>query len=331
MGTYKLAKRLLKSAKIENQKLVVVTDNYELAIGEAFLRAGKEITNTNFYNLDSFGHRPLFGVPEKIMKDLEDADLLISIIQKISDVNTDEYLTVRSPLTNLKQKNPKLRIGQLLSITEEQFNEIFSYDPKEVRELNNKIFNLIQKSKKVHITTPAGTDIECEISKDMLWINQDADLSKPNLTHSLLAGEVYGVPKNFNGVAVIDGVLGGEFMEFGSLEKNPLKIILENNKIKHFECNNKELEERFRVHLKKYENADLVGELGFGTNTSLTKLYGVLGIDEKFPGNHLAFGHPYSEKTGAKWSSKTHIDGVMQKCSTWIDDVQVLRNGKYII
>ena len=47
MGTYKLAKRLLKSAKIENQKLVVVTDNYELAIGEAFLRAGKEITNTN--------------------------------------------------------------------------------------------------------------------------------------------------------------------------------------------------------------------------------------------------------------------------------------------
>ena len=32
--------------------------------------------------------------------------------------------------------------------------------------------------------------------------------------------------------------------------------------------------------------------------------------DEKIPGVHIAFGHPYTEHTGADWSAKTHVDMV---------------------
>jgi len=45
---------------------------------------------------------------------------------------------------------------------------------------------------------------------------------------------------------------------------------------------------------------------------------------------HLAFGSPISEQTGANWNAGTHVDGVMQNCSLWFDEKQILDNGKFI-
>lgn len=74
-----------------------------------------------------------------------------------------------------------------------------------------------------------------------------------------------------------------------------------------------------------------MGEIGFGTNRKLNKFYHILGIDEKYPGNHIAFGNPYPQRTGAKWKCKVHIDCVMKKVNTWIDEKQVIKEGKYLI
>jgi aminopeptidase len=331
MDTFSTAKKLLESAKIGGQKLVVIYDKEHFGIGKAFFEAGKEITKTKFFNLDDFGKRPLKELPKEIKEFVEKTDLLIILISKQSNNETNELTTIRRPLTKLMLESEKLRIGQLLDVSEEQFNEIFSYSPQEVKELNSKLFELLKNSKKIRITTPAGTDFSCELDKETKLINQDADLSKKSLSHSLLAGEVYGVPKNCNGEIVVDGVLGGQFIKYGLLESKPLILEIKNDKIISVKSENKELEKEFFEHIKRIENADRIGELGFGTNLALKKFCGVLGIDEKFPGNHIAFGHPYSEKTGAKWECKAHIDAVMKECSTWINDKQVLDKGKYLI
>jgi aminopeptidase len=46
---------------------------------------------------------------------------------------------------------------------------------------------------------------------------------------------------------------------------------------------------------------------------------------------HIAFGDPYSDLTGANWSSKTHIDGLLKKCDIWADGKKILQATQYLI
>ena len=53
-----------------------------------------------------------------------------------------------------------------------------------------------------------------------------------------------------------------------------------------------------------------MGEFALGTNTAVRDVVGNILQDEKIPGVHVAFGHPYAHHTGADWVSSTHIDCV---------------------
>ena len=53
--------------------------------------------------------------------------------------------------------------------------------------------------------------------------------------------------------------------------------------------------------------------------------------DEKFPGIHVAFGDPYGAHTGADWTSTTHIDVVATRFDIWVDDRQIMADGKFLI
>ena len=53
--------------------------------------------------------------------------------------------------------------------------------------------------------------------------------------------------------------------------------------------------------------------------------------DEKYPGVHIAFGNPYGAHTGAEWDSSTHIDVVGRKFNIWVDDEQIMHDGKFLV
>ena len=75
--------------------------------------------------------------------------------------------------------------------------------------------------------------------------------------------------------------------------------------------------------------ARYVGEFAIGTNTGLTRLIYNLLQDEKFPGIHLAFGSPLPAKTGAKWDSKAHVDGVLKNPTIYVDGKPIMTKGKF--
>lgn len=322
--------RLLRAAVFPGEQIVVVYENSKSDIERSCFRAADKL-GCSFvsFNLDSFGERPLSSVPQEVVDAIMEADLFLQFIDKYSNEEFDEFITVRNKLIVLKYENKKLRVGQLLSVNSDLFSEIFSYNPNEIVDLNFKLLDLITNSREIVVKSRSGTDLKFEVG-DLSWINQDADLRKPSSQHSLLAGEVYGCPGSVNGVAVIDGVMGGEFMKY-DLEKTPVRIKIVDSRIVSFTCKNSELVERFFGHLKKYKNSEKVGELGFGTNIGLKKFYRILGVDEKFPGVHIAFGNPYPKKTGADWGSEVHIDCVMRNVDAWVGSTKVLENSKYLI
>jgi len=92
----------------------------------------------------------------------------------------------------------------------------------------------------------------------------------------------------------------------------------------------RDLRDEFRAYTSTDENSDRVGECAIGTNIACTRVIGNILQDEKIPGIHIAFGHPYAEHTGAKWVSKTHIDCVGRDFDIFFDGEPIMRGGKFV-
>jgi leucyl aminopeptidase (aminopeptidase T) len=135
-----------------------------------------------------------------------------------------------------------------------------------------------------------------------------------------------------DGVYVADGVVG-EYLcaRYGDLENTPLTVTIENSRITEVRCANQDLVNDFQAYTSTDENSNRVGEFAIGTNTAISQVIGNILQDEKLPTLHIAFGHPYTEHTGADWSSTTHIDIVGRHFDIWFDEDQVMADGKFLI
>jgi leucyl aminopeptidase (aminopeptidase T) len=143
---------------------------------------------------------------------------------------------------------------------------------------------------------------------------------------------VLTAPARVDGVYVADGVVG-EYLcaRYGDLAGNPLRITIENSRIVEVVCARTDLVAEFLAYTATDENSNRVGELAIGTNIAVSQVIGNILQDEKLPTLHLAFGHPYAEHTGARWSSTTHIDVVGRAFDVAFDGDLIMRRGEFQI
>lgn len=317
---------ILKRAVVTGDTLTILYDNLTKDIAAAFEKVVEDLQEDGIFvsirlydveTLRPMSDNPFFSIAEM----LDVTTLFIMLLVKKPEEN--EFRS--SCISYVKERGG--RVGALYNTDADHFVTAFKYDPLDVQELNESILSYITPESTLRLKTPIGTNVTAIVGP-YTWINQDADLSTPSKQHSLLAGEVYGCPIDVNGLLVVDGVMGAPF---GIVGKDPLFIEIKNSVIVSVKSDDETLLAMFNDYLKKYPDFKKVGEWGFGTNTGLKQFTGILGIDEKFPGVHIAFGDPYPQKTGAPWSCPVHVDCVLRTVSAWIDDVQVLKNGEYLI
>jgi leucyl aminopeptidase (aminopeptidase T) len=114
-----------------------------------------------------------------------------------------------------------------------------------------------------------------------------------------------------------------------------MTITIANNRIVACTSSNTQLQDDFWEYTHRDENSDRVGEFAIGTNIGVTRVIGNILQDEKFPGIHIAFGDPYGQHTGAKWTSSTHIDVVGLNFNIWLEspagEEQIMREGRFLI
>jgi aminopeptidase len=204
-------------------------------------------------------------------------------------------------------------------------------DFRAVDALSQRLVERARKAKRITCRNQAGTDYEAEFSPELKWLKTSGIIA-PDKWGNLPGGEIFTSPANSRGIFVVDGVVGDYLCQkYGDIQATPLRIEIENNRIRHLECANKELLEEFRAYTSTDENSNRVGEFAVGTNTACTRIIGSILQDEKIPGIHIAFGHPYAEHTGQTWVSKTHIDCVGRDFDIWFDDDMVMERGKFLI
>ena len=308
------------------EKVTVITDQRTQDIAASICREAKAAGATcNFFVLEDFGPRPHTDMPQPILDDLAGSQVSV-----YAAWGQPGELRTRMQMTKVVGEH-RIRHGHMINVNRQIMMEGMRADYGQVDEISTRIWELGKKASVARTKTRMGTDISVEFSPRLKWLKTSGIIS-PDEWGNLPGGEVFTAPAMVNGTFVVDGVVGDYLCaKYGDLRDAPLTIEIKDNTIRHVYSDNKELEQEFWDYTHTDDNSPRVGEFAIGTNIQLKHVIGHILQDEKIPGNHIAFGHPYAEHTGADWTSSTHIDVVGTRFDIWIDDRKIMEEGEFLI
>ncbi len=308
------------------EKVTVITDEVTKEIAASMVRELEAVgASYRAWVLEDLAPRPLGDLPREIVEDLETSQVSIFAVQ----AQTNE-LRSRMQMTEVVNRR-KIRHAHMVNVNRQIMLEGMRADFLKVDRISIKVVELVRRAKQVRAKTPAGTDLVADLNPNYRWVKTSGIIS-PDKWGNLPGGEVFTTPGEVNGTFVIDGVVGDWLCaKFGSLREHPLTIRVKGNRVVEAHSANHDLESDFWSYTHTDENSDRVGEFAIGTNIELKDVIGQILQDEKYPGVHIAFGNPYGAHTGAEWYSSTHIDVVGRKFDIWVDDEQIMRDGKFLL
>lgn len=311
---------------VPGDRMVLITDRVASPIGSALagmaVKAGADL---RAFVLEDLAPRPLTVLPEPVAAALEEAD--VSVYAAAAQPGE---LQARIEMTSIVNRRG-IRHGHMVNITPRIMREGMRADFRKVDALCRWLLPRVRATNVLTARTPAGTELRATFDPEIRWIKTSGIISREKWGN-LPGGEVFTAPARVDGTYVVDGVLGDWMASrFGDMGGTPLRVDIEDSRIVHVECGFREIVEEFLRYTSKDENSDRVGELALGTNVWVKDVIGQILQDEKIPGLHIAFGHPYSEHTGARWRSSSHIDVVGRHFTVELDGEPVMEDSRFLV
>jgi aminopeptidase len=307
------------------ERITLITDRETVEIAAALVREIETVGSPySLLVLEDFGPRPMTAMPRPILEDLDRSQVSIFAAQaQMGELGS------RIAMCEVINRR-KIRHGHMVNIDRQIMLEGMRADFEEVDRLSSWLIAKARQARKIRVTSPAGTEIEGEFAPHLKWLKTSGIITTEKWGN-LPGGEIFTSPWTVNGRFVVDGVVGDYLCrKYGDLRETPLTIEVRDARIAALECANEELLEEFRRYTSTDENSDRVGEFAIGTNIAVEDVRGNILQDEKIPGVHIAFGHPYAEHTGQDWVSSTHIDCVGRDFDIWIDGEPVMSGGRFL-
>jgi aminopeptidase len=310
----------------QEEKVCVITDRVTQEIAAAIVHEIEAVgAPYRAWVLEELAERPLTDLPREVLDDLETSQVSIFAVQAQRN-----ELRSRMQMTEVVNRK-QIRHAHMVNINRQIMLEGMRADFQKVDRLSAKVVAMVRKATKVRAKTAAGTDLTADLNPNYRWLKTSGIIT-PEKWGNLPGGEIFTTPGEVNGTFVIDGVVGDYLCaKFGNLSETPLTIQVKKNRLTEAHSDNRELEDDFWKYTHTDENSDRVGEFAIGTNIDLKDVIGQILQDEKYPGVHIAFGNPYGAHTGAEWDSSTHIDVVGRKFNIWVDDEQIMQDGKFLV
>jgi len=313
--------------RIQNfEKVTLITDHacQEIAASLAAELVEQGI-QYNAFVLEDLAPRPLIDMPKEVLDDMESSE--VSIFAVKAQINE---LHSRMQMTDVVNRR-KMRHAHMVNIEPRIMLEGMRANFLEVDRISIQVWQMASQAREIRATNPAGTDITGLFTPNYKWLKTSGIISA-NKWGNLPGGETFTTPERVDGTFVVDGVVGDYLCEkYGDLGQTPLTIQVADSRLVEAHSSNKELEEEFWRYCHTDENSNRVGEFAIGTNIGVRDVIGNILQDEKIPGIHIAFGNPYGAHTGADWYSRTHIDVVGRKFDIWIDGLQIMHRGAFIL
>lgn len=309
-----------------HERVTIITDRETRPIADALIAELQAVGAAHhLFVLEDEAPRPLTALPAVIAADMELSDVSIFA----AHVQQHE-LKSRMEMTDIVNRR-RMRHAHMVNITPRIMTEGMRADFRVVDDISTRLIDRVRKASKIRATTPAGSDFTAQLNPDYRWVKTSGLISRDKWGN-LPGGEIFTTPGEVNGTFVIDGVVGDWLCDrYGLLTDSPLTAHIEKNRLVEATSTNQRLRDDFWAYTHTDENSDRVGEFAIGTNVQLQEVIGHILQDEKFPGIHVAFGNPYGHHTGADWYSSTHIDVVGTRFDIWVDDEQIMADGRFLI
>jgi len=306
------------------ERFTIITDTQTADIASSVLHQADAVGSpSSVFVLEDLARRPVQEMPRAILQDLARSKVSLFAAQA-----QQGELHARMQMFEVVSRH-RIRHGHMVNISARIMREGMRADYLAIDRLSGAVLKKARSTRLLRATTPAGTDLEVEFSPSLHWIKTSGIISEDEWGN-LPGGEIFTCPQNVNGIFVVDGVVGDYLgAKYGDLKDSPLAITIASSRIVDLACENRQLLEDFRTYTHADPNSDRVGEVGVGTNTAVRHLIGQILQDEKYPGLHIAFGHPAGERTSADWTSSTHIDCVGRGFSIWMDGEMVMTEGVF--
>ncbi|MGH7322986.1 MAG: aminopeptidase [Candidatus Rokuibacteriota bacterium] len=309
-----------------HERVTVITDRETEAIAASLEdQVGEVGAPLSVYVLEEHGTRPMTAMPAPILAALERTEVSIFAAQPQRG-----ELATRIEMTRVVNRR-RIRHAHMVSISRRIMMEGMRADFQRVDGISTRVRDRAVQASRITAKSRAGTDLEATFDPAIRWIKTSGIISSEKWAN-LPGGEVFTAPVRVDGVYVVDGVLGDYLCaRYGDLEATPLTLVIEQGRLVDARCDRREVIDDVRAYTATHENSDRVGEFAIGTNIAVRSIIGNILQDEKIPGLHLAFGHPYSEHTGADWTCPTHLDVVGRHFDIWMDSDHVMAQGEFLI
>lgn len=251
--------------------------------------------------------------------------------------NVDVWLECNSTILlysdiweNAFRNNKKLRYLIIADSSVESLLRTFTgYKVLDLGAMLTKVRDLILKCKTVRITSTNGTDVSYDINLDYTFDIDDGDFSMPKF--GTAPGYVNIVPKtgSMNGTIVFDLLMNANV--YGN--DNTIAFIMKDGVIEDVTGTPKEVE-NFKDYLASFDDPNMykISHNMFGLNPSIRKMMGEVVEDERvWGGVDFGFGHTSPmDMPPLGQVAKSHFDGIVDKVSIFLDNVQIVKDGVYI-
>lgn len=295
----------------EDEDVLILNDDNDEELFESLFKVLKE-KNVNYEYVkypepESSGTEP----PESVANKMKNFDVVIAPTLK----------SLSHTKARKEANKAGVRVTTMPTVNKEIWRTSLQADYHKVKEITEKVYDLLENTSEVRIETPSGTDIEFDVEYDTFHTDTGI-ITEPGDFGNLPAGEFSGYPSNINGVLVLD-----HFPFSPKAHKVEIKdgevVALQNKDGENYSELEKVFEEKLCV--KK------MAEFGFGTNPEATIIGNTLQ-DEKVLGTvHLAFGDNCSyvrEGDSRRNPCDVHWDSVCEKPTVWFDNTKILDEGE---
>ena len=289
------------------EKVLVLTDFKKEKIGRKIFKELKEKANVKLFVMKTRnrdGEEPTKRARELMLE----ADVIFAVTF---------YSITHTKVTRECVEKGK-RIASMPNLSEFSIKEGgLTADYEQVKEITQKVFDLVESSKKIRVIAKNGTNVEFSVD-GRRWYKDDGWLNKKGSLGNLPAGEVF--------IAPIEDSVSGTIV-FDSFPLSKSRLILEVSSGKVYEVRD-DIENLEKIFLKLGEKARQVAEFGIGTNPK-AKIIGNPLEDEKVFGTcHFALGNNIN--FGGINDVPFHVDGIIGKPTIIIDDKTIMKEGRLV-
>lgn len=243
----------------------------------------------------------------------------------------------RYSLTHTRAVRQALKDGARVATMPGMTEEMFTHGGMAANfsEIKRKISNLgpyLRRRRIINVKSKQGTDITFEVNWRDWKLDDNGICNRPRMLTNLPAGKAFIMPRegSMNGKVIIDGSWDATLLD------EDIELEIENGIVIDVKGGTtaanirQEFGEVARtLRSKDRENVWTIAEFGFGVN-SQARLGGNVLEDEKRLGTcYIAIGD--NTALGGNSSVGIHIPGVLKSPSVWLDDTQILDNGKFIL